>query len=265
MKNRIKKFLRKIGLYNYLKFSPLFYLYEKVCKPGVERQKNKEINFYRSFLPDCHLIFDIGAYDGHKAAAFLHLAKKVVCCEADATNFKILKVRFRGKKDRVYLEKLAIGANEGEAQMYLHHKGSAFNTVNEKFKNIAEHDELERWNEKIQYQEKVQVKMTTLNSLIQKHGHPFFIKIDVEGYEMQVIKGLSRTVPFISIECLLPDFFEELQQTFLLLLRLDPQASFNIAVEEQLIFSQFQPYSETAEYLKKFEQRHFELIIKMKE
>jgi FkbM family methyltransferase len=50
------------------------------------------------------------------------------------------------------------------------------------------------------------VKTTTLEELILTHDLPFFVKIDVEGYEASVIRGLQRPVPFLSFEVNLPEF-----------------------------------------------------------
>jgi uncharacterized membrane protein len=44
------------------------------------------------------------------------------------------------------------------------------------------------------------VPVTTLNDLIERYGHPDFVKIDVEGCEADVLKGLSSRVPLISLE-----------------------------------------------------------------
>ena len=45
-----------------------------------------------------------------------------------------------------------------------------------------------------------EVEVTTLDELIAQHGMPRFIKIDVEGYEAEVLGGLSQAVPALSIE-----------------------------------------------------------------
>jgi hypothetical protein len=42
--------------------------------------------------------------------------------------------------------------------------------------------------------------MTTLDKLIEQFGIPSFIKIDVEGFEYEVIKGLSKPVKALSLE-----------------------------------------------------------------
>lgn len=263
MKQRIKRFLQEKHLYTYVKYSPVFHFYETIFKPQVRKQEKQEIDFYRSFLPSTNLVFDIGGYDGHKTAAFLHIAEKVVCCEPDPTNYKVLKTRFRHKKNKVFLENVALGAEEGIGTMFLHHEASAFNTLNAKFKEVTESDNLQKWNEKIKFQKSVPVKTTTLDKLISKFGLPYFIKIDVEGYELEVLKGLSKPVPFISIECLMPDFKEELQQNIQLFLHLDAGAQFNIAVHEELLFEKFISHTYLLDYLAHFNQHHFELVVRM--
>jgi hypothetical protein len=53
-----------------------------------------------------------------------------------------------------------------------------------------------RWNERIP------VTVTTLDALIAHYGLPAFCKIDVEGYELEVLKGLSQPIPALSFEYL---------------------------------------------------------------
>ena len=42
--------------------------------------------------------------------------------------------------------------------------------------------------------------MITVDSLVERYHLPFYIKIDVEGYEDRVIKALSACPPFLSFE-----------------------------------------------------------------
>jgi hypothetical protein len=44
------------------------------------------------------------------------------------------------------------------------------------------------------------VPMITLDVMIQRYDFPFYIKIDVEGYEEEVLNGLSRCPPLLSFE-----------------------------------------------------------------
>src|SRR5262249_21672789 len=41
----------------------------------------------------------------------------------------------------------------------------------------------------------------TLDEMIALHGKPQYIKIDAEGYDYEVLRGLSQSVPYISFEC----------------------------------------------------------------
>ena len=50
--------------------------------------------------------------------------------------------------------------------------------------------------------EHLPVPVTTLDELIARHGLPAFCKIDVEGYELEVLCGLSRPIPALSFEYL---------------------------------------------------------------
>jgi hypothetical protein len=44
--------------------------------------------------------------------------------------------------------------------------------------------------------------VTTLDALIAAHGVPRLVKIDVEGFEAEVLAGLSRPVPWVAFEYL---------------------------------------------------------------
>lgn len=207
--DNLRTLFKKLNIYYYVKYSGPFRLYERMFKPKVKKQFDDEKKLYHSFLNEPKLIFDIGAYDGHKTAAFLTFsdpALSVVSCEPDLENFKQLSIRFRSKKVKVL--NLALSRQNEVLDIYSNEVGSAFNTLNPKWVDILEKDNVARWNQKLKFDEKLSYKVNcvTLDFLIEKYGIPDFIKVDVEGFERNVIEGLNQGVPCITVECLLPEF-----------------------------------------------------------
>jgi len=263
MKEILKKILQKKNLYYHLKYSLPFRLYQYIFKPEVIRAEKKEIFFYKSFLPPSGLIFDIGAYDGHKTAAFLKIAQKVVCLEPDPFSYTMLVTRFRNKRNRVFSENKAVSNVTGSDLMYIHHPASAFNTLSNGWKEILEKDNLEKWNEKIVFNNTMPVSTITLDWLIEKYGVPNFIKIDVEGFEEKVLHGLSQKISFLSFEALLPDGLGAINSCIAHIGKLDPNALFNIAEHEQLLLKKFITPKSLLEWLDRHPITHFEVIVKM--
>jgi FkbM family methyltransferase len=266
MNTAIRKLLRRYGLYYRLKYSACFRLYQRIFKPADTRREKAEISFYQSFLPHCQLVFDIGANDGHKTAAFLHIADRVVSCEPDAENYNQLQIRFRKLAKRVIVERVALAETTGSTKLLTHHAGSAFNTLSDKWKTVLESDQGTRWNEVIRFSGIQEVNCTTLDALIEKYGVPGFIKLDVEGYEEKVLKGLSCPVAFLSFETLLPDYAVELENCISRVEVLGSPAKYNVAIEERLLWDQFVGLAEFRQNLKTIQSKTgFEVIVKMSE
>jgi len=64
-----------------------------------------------------------------------------------------------------------------------------------------------------------------------QYGAPYYIKVDVEGFEPTVLRGLVRPVPFVSFEVNLPEFRQEGAACVALLDALDASGSFNFSVD----------------------------------
>ncbi len=257
----LKKLLKKTGVYNLFRGSRLFSSYERLFKPGVIQAHKKEVGLYKSILPHCHLIFDIGAFDGHKTAAFLELCDQVAA-EPDPTNFDLLKKRFGNKKNRVILCPVALSDAIGKSSFFVHRQGSAFNTLNPEWKTILEADRGERWKETIRFlgNNPVAVQTTTLDEWIGQYGLPDFIKIDVEGAEKRVLMGLSQRVPCLSFECLLPEFRDDLFWILKKLVSLDGGTVFNVIDREELLFRDFVSYAELLDWAAATDLPYFEVV-----
>ena len=189
----------------------------------------------------------------------------MVCCEPDKLNYKILRTRFRHRKKRVFIENKALSNITGYAEFYIHHPGSAFNTLSQKWKELLEMDNEKKWNEKISFRDTIKIQTITLDILIDKYGIPGFIKIDVEGSESLVLKGLTRRVAALSFETLLPDYIFEMRDCLAVINKLDRFAEYNIAKDEKLLFPDFISQADLEKWASTYsENSHtFEIIVKM--
>lgn len=225
-------------LYHRMRYSRLFRLYAYLFKPDIFATHHREVNLYSTLLHKPNLIFDIGAYDGHKTEAFAALGSSVVACEPDPYNFSILSARFKKQRNKIHLLNCAVSDKVGEATLQRNYEGSAFNTIKPEWVSILERDDTVRWNEKIKYADslRINVATTTLDALIERFGTPDFIKIDVEGAELEVINGLNKKIKSLSFECLLPEFNPQLILILRKLKTLDENYHFNVIFNEELLF-----------------------------
>ena len=136
------------------------------------------------------LVFDIGANIGEKTRIFNKLRNKVVAVEPQNDLCQNLKKRF-AEKPEVIIEHAGVSNQEGELILNISSKYHGFSSFDEHWQEGTKYHCFDR-------QEKVRI--TTLDKLIEKYGLPYFCKIDVEGYELEVLKGLSRKIPYISFE-----------------------------------------------------------------
>lgn len=156
-------------------FVSLFYWFEK----------GSMLKFYSNFVSPGDLVFDVGAHIGRMTEVFLSLGARVVCVEPVPHCIKILKKKF-GNNDNVKIVEKGLSDREGKLTFYICEKRCSFSTFSEKYKP--------------KITKKIQVPVTTLDLVIEKFGKPKFCKIDVEGFELQVLRGLSSKICFMSFE-----------------------------------------------------------------
>jgi FkbM family methyltransferase len=154
-------------------------------------EKARLTRLYGSLVKPGELVFDVGAHTGDMADLLLSVGAKVVCIDPQPACVAALRAKYSGRPD-VALEPVGVGAAPGELEFSICKEGPQASTFSEKWQRgrfAAYH-----------FDEKVKVPVTTLDALIAKHGLPVFCKIDVEGYEKEVLRGLSRRIRFLSFE-----------------------------------------------------------------
>lgn len=163
-----------------------------LAKPGNRRRL---IRFYGQFLTEGDLCFDVGAHLGNRTIAFLDLGCKVIALEPQPRFAGFLKGKFRDTECKVLPE--AVGSQIGTEIMHVSLANPTISTLSSR----PWRDMMNAY-ERIPtiWDEEVEVRITTLDELIERFGLPKFIKLDIEGYEEEALKGLSQPVDLLSLE-----------------------------------------------------------------
>lgn len=190
------------------------------------RQREAMKAFYGRFVKAGDLCFDVGANLGNRTEILLALGARIVCIEPQPACIKKLWKLF-GKNANVVIVGAAVGEKEGRGGLAICEEEPTISTMSEKWKSEG------RFAGKNQWTKTVPVEVTTLDCLIARYGTPAFCKIDVEGFEVPVLRGLSRLIPLISFE-FTREFFTDAKTCIDHLLSIGP-AVFNASFGEAMI------------------------------
>lgn len=146
------------------------------------------LNAYKSL--NVKLIFDIGANEGNTADLYSKIAEKVIAFEPNPNLHKRLESRF--KDTNVVIDKRAVDNKTGES-IFSICDANSLSTFSESWIKNGRFSERNYWDIKIP------VSVVTLQDAIAEYGVPDYIKIDVEGYEYEVLQGLKMLLPNTTI------------------------------------------------------------------
>lgn len=136
-------------------------------------------------------VLDIGANIGYTACVFVNGAApdaKVYAFEPDLNSYRSLEevIRKKGLEGRVEPLNFAVGSEEGELQFWHNRNHSAdHRIVTAEFrKSLPQNEEI------------VRVPVTTVDKFVEmkRIERLSFIKVDVQGYELAVCRGMSETL-----------------------------------------------------------------------
>jgi len=163
---------------------------------GDPAQRAAMDELYRHFLRPGDLAFDVGAHVGDRVASFRRLGARVVAVEPQPA--LVLTLRLLYALDReVTIEPVALGGKTGTVELKLNPPNPTVATASSDF--IAAAEGAPGW-EGQHWTKTKTVAMKMLDELIAKHGIPRFVKIDVEGFEDEVLAGLHHPLPMLSFE-----------------------------------------------------------------
>lgn len=149
------------------------------------RQREKfATEFFKSFLKEDDVIIEIGANIGYYVLLENNIAKKgkIFACEPMTFSRNLLKINVKlNNVENVKIYPFALGDQHKEQEFYI------YNSIN--------------WSSFIKKNEKLvsteMVKIMTIDSFIQEYldgNTPTVLRMDVEGYEYNIIKGALNTI-----------------------------------------------------------------------
>ncbi len=148
-------------------------------KPG-----NDDRVFLKRFIGSDSLVFDVGANRGQSSELYIDLGAKVVAFEPQTDLHPEIRQLCRNSP-KLKIEPCGLGSKEETRRFFI--------TSYDQVASLRDDWEGTRIGE-------TTIQVSTLDLQIARHGVPSYCKIDVEGWELEVLQGLSQPIPLISFE-----------------------------------------------------------------
>jgi FkbM family methyltransferase len=181
---------------------------------------------YAQFVRPSELAFDIGSHVGDRIGAFRRCGARVVALEPQPDCARAIRAIYAGD-DQVAVIESACGPKPGRLTLHINSANPTVTTASTDFVKAAGGAggwEGQTWDRTIE------VPVTTLDALIAAHGQPAFVKIDVEGFEADVLSGLTQPLAALSFE--FTTIQRDVAADCLDLLASDATYQFNVALGE---------------------------------
>ena len=225
MKEYVKSFIRGNSIFTLLKSYKDAKSLRRFDKKDIDK-----LNFYSRFIYPGDIVFDVGANMGNRTKIFLKIDANVVAFEPQKPCADFLEKNLSGITN-FRLVRSALGGHDGEANMLI----SSVHTISSLSEEWINATKKSGRFSHYEWKERQSVKITTLDASIKKYGVPSFIKIDVEGYEFEVLSGLSMPIKNISIE-FTPEYIENTNKCIDYMNEISSDAKFQLSIDESMKF-----------------------------
>lgn len=193
---------------------------------GIPFRRRRLTRFYAQFIGPGDLCFDIGAHVGSRLRAWMPLGARIIAVEPQPECMRLLR-RWFDRQPSITLVEQAVGAAPGIAELWISPRTPTVASLSPAWIAAVQNH---RGFERVRWEYTVSVPVTTLDRLIAAHGLPAFCKIDVEGHELDVLKGLTQPIRALSFEYL-PIYLDATRSCVAMLAALG-RYEFNISVGE---------------------------------
>ena len=152
---------------------------------------------YSNFIAEGDLVFDVGANSGNRIQAFLECGANVIAIEPQPDCVAHLRAIYCNNKSVIVIEAAAGRATRTQRL----HRAKPLDpaaSLSEEF--ISKTSRTTRFSKNRKWAESMEVRLITLDSLVRQFGSPSFIKIDLEGFEKEVLAGFSGELRALSFE-----------------------------------------------------------------
>jgi FkbM family methyltransferase len=163
--------------------------------PWLWRGRRME-KFYRQFVARGDLAFDIGSHVGDRVAVFRRIGARVVAVEPQPDFVATLRLLY-GRDRSVEIEAAGVAATSGAGRMRLSTRTPTVSSFADSWIHDVRADPTFS---RVVWDREIIVPTVTLEVLMARFGQPRFCKIDVEGYESEVVAGLSHPIDSLSFE-----------------------------------------------------------------
>jgi FkbM family methyltransferase len=166
--------------------------YQATLNRQVWRERKQARAFFAQLARPGELVFDVGASRGHVAETLEEIGCEVLAVEPNPELVEVMRRHYAFQ-----VIEAAVGDQVGEATLHIG-DWEGLSTLSDEWRRVAPQDRT--------WLKTITVAVTTLDALIDEFGTPSFVKIDVEGYEPQVLAGLSRPLRNVMFEYQLAGF-----------------------------------------------------------
>lgn len=165
-----------------LLYKNAFVLYKPLYKLFKKRQDAFEIELLKKHIKSGDVVLDIGANIGFYAQLLSELVSnsgKVHCFEPDKVNFSHLKNATKNFKN-IIIHNKAVGPKTGLLKIYTS-------------KNLnVDH----RTYKPEEYEQEIDIDAIAIDDYLKDNLKVDFIKIDIQGFEMQAIQGMQKVLQY---------------------------------------------------------------------